>query len=410
MMENNNLKPSNNDDEVRYASGAGKPAPDVADSENVAEQPTRPEMSKLDREELPTRPELPTVDREELPTRPELPTVNQAQELDEQPTLPEVEKVELEPEVEKVEPESDISEVDTKRVAVYEQPTVSQSLHDMSEETINMSGNAYALSGQKPVIAVRDLQKSYVLGGKSRVYALRGVSLDVYAGEFVAIMGPSGSGKSTFMNLLGCLDRPTNGEYWLDGKLVSKMSSDEQANIRNRLIGFVFQGFNLLGRATALKNAALPMVYAGVPRSERERRARKALKLVGLGSRINHKPTELSGGQQQRVAIARALVNGPSLLLADEPTGALDSKTGVEIMGILQALNEQGLTIVLVTHDQKIAQYAKRNVAFLDGRIVRDEPVTSPRSAADEWAAILAEENTHNGTTDHSVAVKEESV
>jgi putative ABC transport system ATP-binding protein len=398
-MENNNLKPSKNDG-VQYTSGAGLPAPDVSNS-NVEEQPTRPEMSKLDREELPTRPELPAVNQEELPTRPELPTVNQEQ-LDNQPTGP--------VEVEKASAESDLSAIDTKHVAVYEQPTLSQSLHHTSEEIINASSNTLAMSGQKPVIAVRDLQKSYVLGGKSRVYALRGVSLDIYSGEFVAIMGPSGSGKSTFMNLLGCLDRPTNGEYWLSGRLVSKMSSDELANIRNRLIGFVFQGFNLLGRATALKNAALPMVYAGLPRSERERRARKALKLVGLGARVNHKPTELSGGQQQRVAIARALVNGPSLLLADEPTGALDSKTGVEIMGILQALNEQGLTVVLVTHDQKIAQYAKRQVSFLDGRIVRDEPVTSPRSAQDEWAAIISAEDNHAGTTDSSITVKEEPV
>jgi putative ABC transport system ATP-binding protein len=383
MMENNNLKPSKND-EIRYASGAGNPAPDVSNSK-IEEQPTRPEMSKLDREELPTRPELPTVNKEEL---------------DNQPTMPEVQKVAA---------ESDVSEIDTKHVAVYEQPTLSESLHDMREETINASGNAFAMAGQKPVIAVRDLQKSYVLGGKSRVYALRGVSLDVYPGEFVAIMGPSGSGKSTFMNLIGCLDRPTNGEYWLSGKLVSKMSSDELANIRNRLIGFVFQSYNLLAKATALKNAALPMVYAGLPRSERERRARKALKLVGMGPRVNHKPTELSGGQQQRVAIARALVNGPSLLLADEPTGALDSKTGVEIMGLLQALNEQGLTVVLVTHDQKIAQYAKRNVSFLDGRVVRDELVTSRRSAADELTAIMAAEN-DNGATGSSVIVKEGTV
>lgn len=373
-MENNNLEPSKKD-EIRYASGAGNPAPDASSFSNVAEQPTRPEMSKLESEELPTRPELPTVN-------------NQA-EIDNQPTMPEVQKVAA---------GSDVSEVDTKHVAVYEQPTLSQSLPDMREETISMPGNSYAVSGQKPVIAVRDLQKSYVLGGKSRVYALRGVSLDVYPGEFVAIMGPSGSGKSTFMNLIGCLDRPTNGEYWLDGKLVSKMSSDELANIRNRLIGFVFQSYNLLAKATALKNAALPMVYAGLPRSERERRARKALKLVGMGPRVNHKPTELSGGQQQRVAIARALVNGPSLLLADEPTGALDSKTGVEIMGLIQALNEQGLTVVLVTHDQKIAQYAKRNVSFLDGRVVRDEQVTSPRSAADELTAIINAENA-NGST-----------
>lgn len=239
-----------------------------------------------------------------------------------------------------------------------------------------------------PVIAVRNLQKTYMLG-KTRVPALRGVSLEVYPGEFVAIMGPSGSGKSTFMNLIGCLDRPTEGEYWLAGKLVSRLSSDELASIRNQLLGFVFQGFNLLGRASALKNVALPMVYAGLPKQERERRAQKVLQLVGLGGRINHKPSELSGGQQQRVAVARALVNGPSLLLADEPTGNLDSRTSIEIMGVLQALNEQGLTIVLVTHDLNVAEYAKRQVSFLDGRVVHDEPVLAPRSAQAEWAALV---------------------
>ncbi len=239
-----------------------------------------------------------------------------------------------------------------------------------------------------PVIAVRDLTKTYFLGRKTRVQALRGVSLEVYPGEFVAIMGPSGSGKSTFMNLLGCLDRPTSGEYWLAGKLVSSLSNDQLARIRNQMLGFVFQGFNLLGRATAVKNVALPMVYSGLPRRERERRARKVLHLVGLGGRLDHKPSELSGGQQQRVAIARALVNGPSLLLADEPTGNLDSRTSVEIMGVLQALNEQGLTIVLVTHDANVAAYAKRQVGFLDGRIVRDEPVLTPRSAQEEWEAL----------------------
>lgn len=239
-----------------------------------------------------------------------------------------------------------------------------------------------------PDIVVRDLVKTYVLGGKTRVQALRGVSLEVYPGEFVAIMGPSGSGKSTFMNLLGCLDRPTAGEYWLAGKLVSSLSNDQLARMRNQLLGFVFQGFNLLGRATAVKNVCLPMVYAGIPRSERERRARKVLHLVGLGGRLDHKPSELSGGQQQRVAIARALVNGPSLLLADEPTGNLDSRTSIEIMGVLQALNEQGLTIVLVTHDANVAAYAKRQVGFLDGQIVRDEPVLAPRSAQEEWAAL----------------------
>ncbi len=240
-----------------------------------------------------------------------------------------------------------------------------------------------------PVIAARDLSKTYILGGKTQVPALQGVSLDVYAGEFVAIMGPSGSGKSTFMNLIGCLDRPTGGEYWLVGNQVSHLSSDKLAGIRSRLIGFVFQGFNLLGRATALSNVALPMTYAGLSRRERERRARLVLQLVGLADRVNHKPAELSGGQQQRVAIARALINGPVLLLADEPTGNLDSHTSIEIMGVLQALNEQGLTIVLVTHDPNIAQYANRQVAFLDGRVVRDEPELNPRSARDEWAALV---------------------
>ncbi len=240
-----------------------------------------------------------------------------------------------------------------------------------------------------PVISIRNLTKTYVLGKKTRVDALRDVSLEVYPGEFVAIMGPSGSGKTTLMNLIGCLDRPTSGEYWLAGKLVSRLSSDELAAIRNRLLGFVFQGFNLLGRATAVSNVALPMVYAGLPRRERERRARKVLTLVGLGKRLNHKPTELSGGQQQRVAIARALVNGPSVLLADEPTGNLDSRTNVEIMGVLQALNDQGLTIVMVTHDANVAHYAKRQVQFLDGCIVHDELVLDRRSAIAEWEALV---------------------
>ncbi|MBV9227830.1 MAG: ABC transporter ATP-binding protein [Chloroflexi bacterium] len=257
-----------------------------------------------------------------------------------------------------------------------------------------------------PVIAVRDLTKTYILGRKTQVPALRGVSLEVYPGEFVAIMGPSGSGKSTFMNLIGCLDRPTQGEYWLAGRLVSRLSNDELASMRNQLIGFVFQGFNLLGRATAIKNVALPAVYAGLSRREREQRARKLLQLVGLGGRVDHKPSELSGGQQQRVAIARSLINGPSLLLADEPTGNLDSRTSIEIMGVLQALNEQGLTIVLVTHDSNVAAYAKRQVAFLDGRIVRDEAVLAPRSAQAEWEALVNKDAIPAaGTT----VVKEES-
>jgi putative ABC transport system ATP-binding protein len=239
----------------------------------------------------------------------------------------------------------------------------------------------------KPVVSVRNMKKAYSLGQTS-VSALRGVSLDVYPGEFVAIMGPSGSGKSTFMNLIGCLDRSTAGHYRLAGKLVSSLSSDQLADIRNQVIGFVFQGFNLLSRATALSNVALPLLYAGFSRNEREGRARKALSLVGLGSRLHHKPAQLSGGQQQRVAIARALVNGPSLLMADEPTGNLDSRTSVQIMAILQRLNQQGLTIILVTHEPDIAAYARRQVTFCDGRIIHDEPILAPRSAIDEWTVL----------------------
>src|SRR6266700_1191165 len=266
--------------------------------------------------------------------------------------------------------------------AVSNQPTVPQ-----TALTTVQQGNIWGK--RVPVIAVRNLTKTYILGKKTRVPALRGISLEVYPGEFVAIMGPSGSGKSTFMNLVGCLDRPTQGEYWLAGNLVSRLSTDKLASVRNQLVGFVFQGFNLLGRATALRNVALPMVYAGLSRRERERRARIVLQLVGLGDRVLHRPAELSGGQEQRVAIARALINGPALLLADEPTGNLDSHTSVEIMGVLQALNEQGLTIVLVTHDPNIAQYARRRVTFLDGRVVRDEPVLNPRSALEEWNALM---------------------
>jgi putative ABC transport system ATP-binding protein len=244
----------------------------------------------------------------------------------------------------------------------------------------------------EPVIHVQNLTKTYVMG-KTQVLALRGVSLDVFPGEFVAIMGPSGSGKSTFMNLLGCLDTPTGGDYWLAGQMVSKLSSDGLAGIRNRMIGFVFQGFNLLGRANALKNVALPMIYAGLSGVERERRARRMLNLVGLGTHLHHKPSELSGGQQQRVAIARALINGPSILLADEPTGNLDSRTGIEIMAILQTLNQQGLTIIVVTHDPQIALFAQRRVAFLDGLLVHDEPIGEPRSAIEEWAVLQQDES-----------------
>src|SRR6266852_2498472 len=256
-----------------------------------------------------------------------------------------------------------------------------------------------------PLISVRDLKKTYLLG-QTQVRALRGVSLDIYPGEFVAIMGPSGSGKSTFMNLIGCLDTPTQGEYWLAGRLVSRLSSDQLADVRNRLIGFVFQGFNLLGRATALSNVALPLVYAGISKQEQENRALKMLKLVGLGKRAHHKPSQLSGGQQQRVAIARALVNGPALLLADEPTGNLDSRTSLEIMAVLQALNQQGLTIVLVTHEADIAAYTKRQVTFRDGRVIQDEPVLAPRSAVNEWTALAKKKS---GSLKSTVQVKEET-
>jgi len=221
------------------------------------------------------------------------------------------------------------------------------------------------------IIKTRGLTKHYVLGAET-VRAVRGVDLEIRTGEFVAVMGPSGSGKSTFMNLLGCLDTPTEGEYWLSGTRVQELSDDELARIRNREIGFVFQTFNLLPRATSLHNVELPLIYAGVKGKERRRLAREKLELVGLGDRMDHKPPELSGGQRQRVAVARALINNPALLLADEPTGNLDSVTGEEIMDVLQGLNEQGQTIVLVTHENNIAAYAKRQVHLLDGLVERD--------------------------------------
>jgi putative ABC transport system ATP-binding protein len=239
----------------------------------------------------------------------------------------------------------------------------------------------------KPLIVVYDMHKTYQMG-QTHVHALRGISLEVSPGEFVAVRGPSGSGKSTFMNIIGCLDRPTQGAYWLVGRQVSQLSSQELARIRNRLIGFVFQGFNLLSRSSALDNVMLPMVYAGLTKSMREHRARQALHLVGLGAHMLHKPAQLSGGQQQRVAIARALVNSPSLLLADEPTGNLDTRTSIEIMGILQALNKQGLTIIMVTHEPDIAEYTTRQVVFRDGRLVRDEPTAHPRDAQAELAML----------------------
>jgi putative ABC transport system ATP-binding protein len=242
----------------------------------------------------------------------------------------------------------------------------------------------------RPLIVVHNLSKTYALG-QTLVHALRGVSLEISYGEFVAVRGPSGSGKSTFMNQIGCLDHPTRGSYRLAGRQVSDLSTHQLALVRNRLIGFVFQGFNLLTRASARSNVELPMIYAGLSRQQREQRAKQALHLVGLASRMDHKPAQLSGGQQQRVAIARALVNSPALLLADEPTGNLDTRTSVEIMAVLQALNQRGLTIVLVTHEPDIAAYTSRQVAFRDGRLVRDEPVAQPRDAQAEWMALAAQ-------------------
>jgi putative ABC transport system ATP-binding protein len=239
------------------------------------------------------------------------------------------------------------------------------------------------LAQNTPTIRLENIHKVYDLG-EIQVHALRGVSIEIYAQEFVAIMGASGSGKSTLMNILGCLDKPTRGRYFLDGHDVSALTKHDLAKIRNQKIGFVFQQFNLLARTSALENVELPTIYAGVAVAEREKRARDALARVGLADRAGHLPSQLSGGQQQRVAIARALVNSPSILLADEPTGNLDSRTSVEIMDILQKLNdEQGLTVVMVTHEHDIAQYAKRAVEFRDGRIRHDVQIQSRAVAAE---------------------------
>jgi putative ABC transport system ATP-binding protein len=243
------------------------------------------------------------------------------------------------------------------------------------------------------VIGVKNLVKTYVVG-EVEVKALRGVNLDVHRGEFLAVTGPSGSGKSTFMHIVGCLDRPTSGQYFLDGQDVSQMSKDALAAVRNRKIGFVFQGFNLLSRTSALDNVELPLLYqGGLKAAERHKRAIEVLTAVGLGNRTDHHPNQLSGGQQQRVAIARALINNPSILLADEPTGNLDTRTSIEVMGIFQRLNqERGITVVLITHEHDIAEYGTRIASFRDGLVVADKAVTHRRVAQDELAALPAAE------------------
>ncbi|WP_455598911.1 ABC transporter ATP-binding protein [Cloacibacillus sp.] len=231
------------------------------------------------------------------------------------------------------------------------------------------------------LVELKDIKKSFLLGGEE-VEILHGVNLSVEEGEFVAMMGPSGSGKSTTMNILGCLDRPTGGEYLLDGVRVAEMDSDELAHIRNRMIGFVFQGFNLLPKTTALENVELPLLYAGVPRSERHEKAKQALVEMGLQERLYHEPSQLSGGQQQRVAIARGIVNRAPILMADEPTGNLDSKTSDEIMALFRRLNDEGMTIILVTHEYDVALYAKRILHFRDGLIIKDEINEKRRSVS----------------------------
>jgi putative ABC transport system ATP-binding protein len=263
---------------------------------------------------------------------------------------------------------------------------------DERSTTGQVSSNTQATdaSGNTPTIRLENIFKTYDLG-EIQVHALRGVSLDVHPGEFVAVMGASGSGKSTLMNIIGCLDKPTRGRYFLDGKDVSGLTKKELAKIRSQKLGFVFQQFNLLSRTSALENVELPTIYAGVPIQERERRAREALQRVGLAEREGHFPSQLSGGQQQRVAIARALVNNPSLLLADEPTGNLDSRTSVEIMDIFQKLNEEhGLTVVIVTHEPDIAQYAKRAMEFRDGKMKKDVMIQNRSIAAEVLPTLPA--------------------
>jgi len=242
------------------------------------------------------------------------------------------------------------------------------------------------------MIAAEDLWKTYDMGSEQQVHALRGINLRIRRNEYVAIMGPSGSGKSTFMNLLGCLDTPTSGRYFLDGRDVAGLNRDELAQMRNAKIGFVFQQFNLLPRTSALENVELPLLYSSLPVRDRRRRARERLVSVGLADREHHHPSQLSGGQQQRVAIARSLVNDPAVILADEPTGKHDTSTSVEILALLQRHNRAGLTIVLVTHEPDIATYASRILVFRDGRLLSDEPREAPQDAAAALAALPADE------------------
>jgi putative ABC transport system ATP-binding protein len=241
------------------------------------------------------------------------------------------------------------------------------------------------------LIKTEDLVKDYIMGSQV-VHALRGVSVAVKHGEFVAVMGPSGSGKSTLLHLLGCLDTPTSGQYFLDGENVSSLTRDQLAGTRNRKIGFVFQTFNLLARATAIENVALALIYGHIPRSKRRKRTEGVLAAVGLSDRTHHQPSQLSGGQQQRVAIARAIVNNPALILADEPTGALDTRTGLEIMALFQRLNREGMTIVLVTHEPEIVRFAERILRFRDGCVISDEKVENPNDAEKILAKMPVEQ------------------
>ncbi|HEX3279803.1 MAG TPA: ABC transporter ATP-binding protein [Pyrinomonadaceae bacterium] len=287
-----------------------------------------------------------------------------------------------------------------------------QSTLEIPSTNVEMAPAVLSKLDDAPVVISLDhIHKIYTMGDVE-VHALRGISLEIKKGEFVAIMGTSGSGKSTMMNIIGCLDRPTKGHYFLDGMDLSGLSKDQRADIRNKKLGFVFQGFNLLSRTSALENVELPMLYAGVETAERHRRSMAALAAVGLAGREQNHPNQLSGGQQQRVAIARSLVNDPALILADEPTGNLDSRTSVEVMEIFQRLNrERGITLILVTHETDIAEYADRVITFMDGRIKNDVLVEAPRNAAEELKLMPAvefdEDDDDDPASELAVAQKE---